>query len=317
MKILVIGVTGFIGNALVPMLREDGHEVIEGIRYASGRFSGYGNEGVFFDLRDSKETRDAIAGVKPEVVINLAAQSAVSYSFSHPEEVGEVDYMGVVRVANACVEAGAHLVQASSSEVYGRGGYAYPVSEGVLLGGASPYASAKIAAEDIIRTLAATRGLQFTILRPFNTIARSTVRQKHFVVERAITQAIELGEISLHDPTPRRDFMFRTDHARGYRLVVRALGGGEPRRVQGETFNLCTGDSWSIQEMAWTVAELVGRKTGRAVRVQFSATPDRPLDIPTLHGSHEHITEVLGWRPEYTIEQGLKKAVEEWIDILR
>jgi len=283
------------------------------VRYVSGgRWDFYGGVRVIFaDLRDSDGVRSGILQAKPDIVINLAAQSAVSYSFSHADEVNETCYMGAMRVANAAREAGAWLIQASSSEVYGRGPYEAAVTEDQLIGGTSPYAAAKVGAEEYLQVLKKTYGMPVTIMRPFNTIGRAPIRNNHFVVERAIFQALQHGRIELHDPRPHRDFLFREDHVTAY-LAVIAAGAN----AQGKVYNFCTGENWSIQRMAHWVAADSGDWTGKPVAVVFSAVPDRPLDIPTLHGSSERAREDLGWKPRFTIQEGISKALEEWAKVL-
>ena len=309
MRILVIGASGFIGSTLVPMLREAGHQVVEGRRYVAGRWDGYQrtNDRVFFDLRDTHETRTAIMAARPEVILNLAAQSAVTYSFDHAQEVNEVNYMGTLRVSEAALELGAHLVIASSSEVYGSSDAEVPFKETSRLGATSPYAVSKMAAEEYLRVLHQIHAMPMTIMRPFNTIGRAPVNNRHFVVERTITQALEDGRISLHDPRPLRDFLFRDDHCRAYLAVVEHLAA-----ARGQTFNLCTGDAWSISDMVQYVAKAVGQRQGRTVSVDFGQMSDRPLDIPILQGSASRAKDLLGWAPQYTIAQGLDKAIDEW-----
>jgi len=318
-RVLVTGASGFIGSRLVKKLRERGreYEVTEMVRYQSGgRFNYYDQvQRVFVDIRDAKEVYDAVLKAKPEVIIHLAAMSAVAYSFDHSEEVNDVNYMGTVRVANAAREVGAWLIMAGTSEVYGRGDHVYPLTEAERYGGTSPYAASKIAAIEYLKVQESVHHLPVTIMVPFNTIGRALVPpggNRHFVVERAITQAIETGSIELHDPRPVRDFMFRDDHVEAYIRVVQNRD-----KAVGETFNICTGDAISIETMAYKVADLVSEKTGKAVSVAFTQVPDRPLDIATLHGSNKKALGVLGWMPLYTIGQALERAVEEWTGILK
>ena len=144
-----------------------------------------------------------------------------------------------------------------------------------------------------------------------NTYGRALVRNPHFVVERAITQALQEGKIQLHDPEPWRDFMFRTDHCSAYIAVIENW----PASV-GQVFNICTGGAWQIKEMAETVAKIVYSQTGRKVEVEFSRQPDRPLDILRLQGSNEKICKALGWKPHYSLQEGLEQAIFEWRQVL-
>ena len=64
--------------------------------------------------------------------------------------------------------------------------------------------------------------------------------------------------------------------------------------------------------MAEYVAKAVGHRLGKTVTVDFGQMPDRPLDIPILQGSASRAKAVLGWQPQYSIAQGLDKAMDEW-----
>ena len=312
-KVLITGSTGFIGSRLAVLLREQGWDVWEMVRYVSGgRYAYYQRQNrVFADLKDPEMVRLAVAQVKPEVIINLGAESAVAFSFEHPREVQVTNFLGTVDMAKAALEVGVkHFVQASTSEVYARA-TVFPITEDMPLGATSPYAVSKIASEEIIRVFMHTDHLPATILRPFNTYGRGLIRNPHFVVERAITQALEEGKIHLHDPAPWRDFLFREDHVAAYLAVLENWN-----RAVGEIFNVTTGQTWQIRQMAEAVARIVQAQTGRRVEVTFEERPDRPWDIPKLHGSSEKIQKALGWKPRYDLEAGLEQAVHEWRMVL-
>jgi len=307
MRILITGSTGFIGSDLVSRLEEEGYEVHQLVRYRAGRWDGYipGNLN-FADLRDEDSIASVFSRVKPQVVIHLAAMSAVSFSFINPNEVTQVNFLGTINLFKEAFRYGGlqHFIHASTSEVYGAQDH-FPTREDAPLQGLSPYAVSKIAAEEFLRMQIRMNDAPITILRPFNTFGRALVDNRHFVVERAIVGALTEGTINLHDATPRRDFMWREDHVRGYVHAVKVA-------PLGETINLCTGNAWTIKEMAEEVAKIVHEETDREVEVNFSHSSDRPLDMPCLHGSREKAFEVMAWVPHVGFEEGLRKAVREW-----
>ena len=313
MKILLTGATGFIGSTLYKelMLRE--HLVTRLVRYVSGgRYDFYDMENrIFADLRDQSTTRRAVLDTAPDVIIHLAAQSAVSWSFKNPHEVTDVNLGGTQALADALVELGSgHFIMASTSEVYGAA-TEFPTSETSRLGATSPYAVSKMAAEEYLRVLSKTQGLPITIMRPFNTYGRALIGNRHFVVERAITQALTEHKIHLYDSRPMRDFLFRDDHVNGYLHVLDNL-----KNVVGEEINIATGGCWSIKEMAETVGHYVQLATRQTVEVDFSEVPDRPLDIMRLQGDNKKARELIKWIPAYSFSTGIQKAVEEWQTVL-
>lgn len=313
MKILLTGATGFIGSCLLPMLVEGGHQVVQLVRYtAGGRYRFYDRKDVVFaDLRDRETVADVVHRVAPQAIIHLAAPSAVSFSFINPSDVVSNIVLGTISLAEAArqVQGLELFIHASSSEVYGST-MVHPTPETATLGATSPYAVAKIAAEEYLRVLHRSYGFPVLIMRPFNTYGRALVGNSHFVVERAITQALTQGRIQLHDPRPLREFIFRNDHVQGYVLAVAAYQRGV--RLAGEAINLALGQAYSISEMSHRVAEIVTAVTGRPIEVDFKAFPDRPMDIPILLGDGSKARELLGWQPQFDLNAGLRQAVEEW-----
>lgn len=315
MRILVTGSTGFIGSRLVEALRERGHDVHELVRYiAGGRYDYYGRATTHFaDMRDPDSVAAACLAAAPEVIIHLAAESAVSYSFERARDVFEVNTLGTVAMANVALALHPRLfIHASTSEVYGnQPADNFPTSESSRLNATSPYAAAKIAAEEYLRVMFLAKGLPVLIMRPFNTYGRGLIGNSHFVVERAITQALQDGRISLHNSKPYREFMFRDDHVSAYVAAIRMVDD-ESDILAGETLNICTGETYSIADMAGVVAMEVLKQTGREISVSFSEEPDRPHDIHKLHGDNSRTKELLGWTPQHSLTSGMSLAVKEW-----
>ena len=314
MRILMTGSTGFIGSSLTPRLREKGHDVHELVRYvAGGRYNYYDRDSrTFADMRDRDQVRACVQFTKPEIIINLAAQSGVSYSFLNADDVIKTNTGGTVALADAASELQNFklFIHASTSEVYGTS-ISYPIKEDARLGATSPYSVSKIAAEEYLHVVKQIHKLPVLILRPFNTYGRALVKNKHYAVERAITQALEKQHISLHDSRPYRDFIFRDDHVNAYLHAVDRWD-----KLIGETINVCTGNSWSIKEMTEVVAHYTEELLKKPVLVDFLEQPDRPLDIPKLQGDNTKARELLKWVPEYSFSAGIKKAVEEWAQVL-
>ena len=149
------------------------------------------------------------------------------------------------------------------------------------------------------------------VVRPFNTYNRAHVRQRHYVVEKIITSMILGAErIHLGDPNTVRDFLYRDDHVEGYiRVLETALEDKE--RIIGETFNLATSRGVTIRELV----EIARKLTGWDGEVVWY-THIRPADIRKLIGSYEKAKKKLGWQPKHTLEEGLRKTIDEWKKVL-
>ena len=318
MKILMTGSTGFIGSQLVQRLREQEHEVVEMVRYiAGGRYDFYhNNKVVMADLRDRDHVEKAVLDTQPEVIVHLAAQSAVSYSFTNAPDVISTNLLGTVALAEAARQLPdlKLFINASTSEVYGRP-QEIPSYEDSRLGATSPYAVSKLASEEFLRVLWDAYEFPILIMRPFNTFGRALVGNSHFVVERAITQAIETRKISLHDWRPKRDFLFRDEHVDGYVKAIQTVyAGGD---LAGETLNLSSGSTWTIKDMVMSVVRAAVRIENKVVDFEFSEVPDRPLDIPILQGNGQKALEMIGWEASTDLDSKIERAYDEWYNRLK
>ena len=309
-KILLTGATGFIGQELLPKLLAAGHEVHTIERYVTGRYSlrSSGNAITHYaNLADYPAVRNIVREVKPDIVIHLAAISAVSFSYEHPIEVSEANYLGSVNLAEACyheVPDFRQFITASTSEVYGT--YLKDPKQSLMEGSPyepnSPYAVAKVAFEYYLQYMRKAYSFPMTIMRPFNSFGRKD--NKHFFIESVITQMLAnpSGKVFLGDPKAIRDWLYVDDHVEGY---LKAIGN---KKAIGETFNLCTGISYTTKETAERIAELTGFKG----EIIWRNTQPRPLDAHILRGNCQKTEEKLRWSPKYSLCKGLKKTIEYW-----
>lgn len=304
MRILVTGASGFIGSRLCPKLAKLDHEVFALERYVTGRYVlGRGNASgkVFADLNDHPAVRKVVREVQPEAIIHLASISPVSYSYDHPLEVLDTNFIATANLAEAALSEVHHFKQflfASTSETYGNG--PIPKKEDTPQDPNSPYSVSKVASEDHLRYMWEAFKFPITILRPFNTFGRT--ENTHFVVERIIYQMLTGNRVELGDPRPTRDLLYVDDHISAYLACL-----GNPKAV-GETFNFCTGRSVTIKQLAQMTSRICKFKG----ELRWQQIPSRPLDIMELVGDYSKARRVLGWKPKYTLEEGLELTANSW-----
>ena len=303
MRILVTGGTGFIGSHLIPELIKRSYDVYSMERYIAGRIGQLHRvKTVYADLNDGFTVRKTIRTVKPEVVIHLASISAVSYSYDHPQEVMETNLVGTINLAEACLRETDNFKQllfAGSSEEYGNNGYEIQVEANALFP-ASPYAVSKVACEKYLGYMKEAYDFPITILRPFNTFGRKD--DSHFLIEKTIVQMFTQKNVRLIDPTPVRDWMYVADHVNAYLTCL------NNDRALGRTFNFCTGKGLTIKETVEKISELTDFKG----EIQWESAPARPTESKIIIGSYRKARDILGWKPKYSLEEGLKETIEYW-----
>jgi dTDP-glucose 4,6-dehydratase len=308
MRVLVTGGTGFIGSHLIPKLTDKGYDVWSMERYVTGRIGQQHKvKTVYADLVDGFTVRKALRTVQPDVVVHLASISAVAFSYEHPQEVINTNLIGTVNLAEACLREIHNFKQflfAGTSEEYGNNGFEIQKEDNPLCP-ASPYGVSKVACENYLNYMKEAYDFPITILRPFNTYGRK--KDTHFLIEKTIVQMLTQGTVQLVDSTPIRDWMYVQDHVGAYLTCL------ENSRAIGEIFNFCTGKGYTIKETVEKIAEVIGFKGN----VQWGSAPERPTESHVIIGSYEKANKILGWKPRYSLEEGLKEAVTYWRNTLK
>ncbi len=316
--VLVSGAGGFIGSHLVEALLSKGAHVRAFVRYTSRGDPGYLNllpaelseklEVISGDLRDRSAIYDAVHGC--ELVYHLGALISIPYSYHHPAEVAEVNFMGTLNLLMACRELGAaRLVHTSSSEVYGTARRAL-IDEEHPLQGQSPYSASKIGADKLAESFYCSYNLPVVTVRPFNTFGpRQSARA---VIPTIIMQALVSETIHLGNLDTTRDFTYIDDTVHGFLLAGSAVG------VEGGVFNLGTGIEFRIGDIAQRIALKVGHKVKLKVEPQ-RVRPEKS-EVLRLISDNSLARDKLGWEPQVSLDVGLDKTItwmRDHIDLYR
>ena len=308
--ILVTGAGGFIGSHLVEALVSLGAQVRAFVHYNSRRDPGLLRllpeesfsrvEVIPGDLRDPHAVRSAVESC--QVVFHLGALISIPYSYLHPYEVAETNFIGTMNVLAACRDHGVkRLVHTSTSEVYGTARQV-PISETHPLQGQSPYSASKIGADKMVESFFCTYNLPVVTVRPFNTYGpRQSARA---VIPTIITQALTRSTIHLGNLDTTRDFTYVQDTVAGFIKAAGAAG------VEGGVYNLGVGEEISIGDLA----RLVIKKVGRSVRIVVIPERLRPegSEVMRLISDNQLARERLGWQPKISLDEGLDRTIA-WI----
>jgi len=309
-RVLVTGAGGFIGSHLTELLARDGAAVRAFVRYNSRGDAGLlrqlppdvhdAVEIIAGDLRDTAAVDRAVAGC--DVVFHLGAIISIPYSYRHPMETAETNFMGTLAVLLACrTHDVARLIHTSTSEVYGTAQFT-PMDETHPLQGQSPYSASKIGADKLVESFWRAYNLPAVTVRPFNTYGpRQSARA---VIPTIITQALTADCIRLGSLETRRDFTYVRDTVGGF------LRAALTPDVAGEEINLGTGRDISIGELA----ERIVVQVGRPVEIVTETERLRPekSEVMRLLSDNGRARRMLGWEPGWSLDDGLRETIA-WI----
>jgi dTDP-glucose 4,6-dehydratase len=314
MRILVTGGAGFIGSTFVKHVLaarpDDEVLVLDCLTYAGNlenfsdacradsRFSfWYGN------VCNADLVQELVS--RADAVVHFAAESHVARSIYDNSLFFTTDVIGTQTVANAVAKAdGVRIfVHISTSEVYGSARHE-PMDEEHPLNPLSPYASAKTGADRLVYSYQATYGIPAVIVRPFNNYGPNQHLEK--VVPRFITSALDGLPMTVHgDGRAMRDWLYVDDTVRALSMLL----DHQPGSGECEVFNLGTGRSTSVLDLARLVSEAVGAGGDGVTHIG-----DRPGQVGKHVADASRFRERFGWRPEVSLEEGLARTVAWYRD---
>jgi GDP-4-dehydro-6-deoxy-D-mannose reductase len=292
-RVLVTGSQGFVGRWLVAHLESSG-DVVSALD-------------AEVDVTDAAALTDAVIAAAPEAVCHLAAQASVGASWKDLTATYAVNTLGALNLLEAALacDRPPRVLLISSSEIYGRvAARDLPIVEDHPFAPVSPYAASKAAAELMGIQAWLGSGLQVIRARPFNHTGPG--QRPDYVVpalarQVAMAAASGTGVLETGNLDVRRDITDVRDVVRAYRDLLEM---GAP----GEVYNVCRGESVSIQEVAHRLLRLAGAD----LRIVIDPARVRPVDLPELRGDPARLKAATGWAPEIPFDETLLEVLRYW-----
>jgi dTDP-glucose 4,6-dehydratase len=328
MKILVTGGAGFIGSAVVRLAMRRGHQVVnlDALTYAAclenvaevAAHPGYGF--VEADIRDRAALDRVFAEHRPDVVMHLAAESHVDRSIDGPGDFIETNITGTFNMLEAArkywVEAGRPAAfrfhHISTDEVYG----SLPNDPDVLFteetsyDPRSPYSASKAASDHLVRAWGETYGLPVLLTNCSNNYGPFHFPEK--LIPVIILNALAGKALPIYgDGSNIRDWLYVEDHADALLTVVE-------QGTLGRTYNIGGENERTNLELVKALCIILDakrpRSDGKSYQDQITFVTDRPGHDARYAIDPSRIRDELGWRPSVTVEEGLERTVEWYLD---
>lgn len=320
-SILVTGGAGFIGSNLCEYFLSKGHRVRCLDNFATGHrhnlkdFVNHPNfKLVEGDIRNLSDCEKAVQGV--DYVLHQAALGSVPRSIKDPITTNEVNVSGFLNMLVASRDAQVkRFVYAASSSTYGDS-QGLPKVEEVIGKPLSPYAITKYVNELYADIFSRTYGLETIGLRYFNVFGRKQDPKGAYaaVIPKFVLQLMQLESPVINgDGNYSRDFTYIDNVIQMNELAMTTQNPDAVNTV----FNTAYGDRNTLNDLVGYLKEYLSVYNPKIAEVAIEYGPNRAGDIPHSLASIEKAKTLLGYDPQFSLQEGLKEAVDWYWEHLR
>jgi len=237
-------------------------------------------------------------------VLHLAAKVHVPYAFENPAEVYRTNFLSTLNILELCRIRGIKRLVYVSSYVYGQPKQ-LPIDENHPISFHSPYNRSKLMGEELCLGYYEDYGIVPSIFRPFNIYGYG--QNTGFLVPTVVHQMLYEDTITVKDLAPKRDFVHVDDVVRAYIMALCAKHIEKP-----EVYNLGSGGSYSVEEIIRLVLAI------SEVKKEIIVTGDkRKAEVPDCYAGIRKAEKQLGWKPEISLSEGLKRMIESYKESLQ
>ncbi len=322
-RVFVTGHTGFKGGWLCLWLKKLGAMVtgyalapptdpslFELADVASGMVS------IIGDVRDGAALAAAMKKAEPEIVIHMAAQPLVRYSYAHPVETYETNVMGLVHLFEAIRQTSGvkAVVNVTSDKCYENKEWAWGYRESEPMGGFDPYSNSKGCSELVTSAYRSSffnpaqyseHGVAVASARAGNVIGGGDFAEDRLIPD--ILRAIGRGEpVLIRSPKAIRPWQHVLEPLSGYLVLAEKLYNGNGAFCEGWNFGPQESDARPVQ---WIVERLT-QLWGEGSSWRLDGKP-HPHEATYLKLDCSKARTLLGWNPRWRLETSLS-AIVDW-----
>lgn len=305
MRVLITGITGFVGKHLENFLLDKADV------YGTSRAE-HANKHIFkLSLLSETETINIIEKVKPTHIFHLAGLSNVKDSWENKEKFIQANVISTIHLLEAVrkVDRGIRVITIGSAEEYGTiSNVIDKIHEEIPLFPVNPYGISKSTVSRLVKLYNESYGLNVTHVRPFNHIG--STQRLGFVTTDFAYQIAMINKGKVNHTNMRvgnleaiRDFTDVKDIVEAYYQIAQH---GEA----GEIYNVCTGEGTSIQE----ILNILLSFSKVNIKVLIDPKKIRISEVQKFVGDPGKLFNVTGWKPTRKLEETLKDIYDYWLN---
>lgn len=329
-RFLITGSAGFIGYFLSKALLEKGCELIGidnvnnyyDVKLKYARINSLKRFKNFTFLEDDISNKETIMRTfkkyRPDIVVNLAAQAGVRYSLENPDVYIQSNIIGFFNILEACrYYPVKHLIYASSSSVYGSN-KKVPFEETDFVDKpVSLYAATKKSNELLAYTYSHLYRIPATGLRFFTVYGpwgRPDMAYYNFANKYFRGEPIRIFNNGDFENDLERDFTYIDDIIEGILKLIPLLPKKDENNVPHIVYNIGNNHPEKLMTFIHTLEKSFSMVLGREVVFEKVYEPMKPGDVPITYASTKLLEQAIGFKPKTSIEEGLQKFVEWYVD---
>ena len=324
MKLLVTGGAGFIGSAVVRLAVARGHAVVnlDALTYAAclENVASVADSPLYAfeqaDIRDRAALDRVFARHQPDAVMHLAAESHVDRSIDGPGTFIETNITGTYQLLEAARSywvgrdrpEGFRFHHISTDEVFGSLGETGQFTETTAYDPRSPYSASKAASDHLVRAWGETYGLPVLLTNCSNNYGPYHFPEK--LIPVVILNALAGKDIPVYGAGENvRDWLYVEDHADALLTVLEKGAVGRSYNIGGEN----EVRNIDLVRMICAILE-TKRPKNSPYADQITFVTDRPGHDLRYAIDPARMRDELGWRPSVTLEEGLERTVQWYLD---
>lgn len=318
-KVFLTGHTGFKGGWLSLWLTSMGAKVT-GYSLAPNRNPSFFNtlkidslvdKSVIADIRDLGSVKQAMLESRPDVVIHMAAQPLVRYSYHHPVETYSTNVMGTVHILESVryIDSVRATVVVTTDKCYENKEWVWGYRENEPMGGHDPYSNSKGCAELVTSAYRQSFFGKNSINSVASARAGNVIGGGDWSEDRLVPDAIRAFQsnkpLNIRNPLATRPWQHVLEPLSGYLILAQALYERGSEVASGWNFGPNENDNRSVEE----VVNLVVSEWGQSASWEKEGK-EQPHEAQLLMLDCSKARSLLGWQPKWQIETALQKTIQ-------
>jgi UDP-glucose 4-epimerase len=300
MKILITGISGFIGSALFQTFKKEEVSTIDNLSFGNKSLINIPDNKFYVeDIRNREKMFEIFKKVQPDWVIHLAAIHFIPFCNQYPFESSQTNIEGTKNILDACEATPSvqKVLYASTAAVYPI--LDGPICEDMATGPLDIYGLSKLAGEYLCHAFFQKTEIPTIICRFFNAFGPNETNP-HLIptIQEQINNGIRT--ISLGNLEPKRDFIHTSDMANAISLLMNKFERGI------DTFNLGQGQEYSVMEIVQAFSTALNEE----IKVTQDPNRIRKSDRMHLLADVSKLKKFTGWYPKIGIEEGIKTLLQ-------